>query len=173
MQKRKVLLTTLEMTKFAIFGGMMFAFKYIEGIPNVHPLALLTVIFTVVYRAKALWILAGFDLLVGITAGFGIWWVPYLYLWTILWGVTMLMPKKMHPATAAIVYSILCAAHGFLYGTLYAPYQALVFGYNWQGMIAWIASGLPYDLIHGVSNLAMSVLTVPLITLLKKLEKQT
>ena len=35
-----------------------------------------------------------------ITMGFGVWWVPYLYVWTVLWGMTMLLPKKMPNITA-------------------------------------------------------------------------
>ena len=166
-------LSVEEMVLFAYFGAMMFVFKTIEGLPNCHPLALLITVFTVVYRAKALWIIAVFDFLVGLLwAGFGIWWYPYLYLWTILWAVVMLLPKNMKKENAVVVYATVCTLHGLLYGTMYAPYQALVFHYNFKQTLAWIGTGLPYDIWHSVSNFAMSLLCVPLIDLLRKVDKR-
>lgn len=60
------------------------------------------------------------------------------------------------------------AMHGFLFGTLYAPAQAILFGLSFDGMIAWIIAGLPWDLVHGVSNFFCGILIVPIITVLKK-----
>ena len=63
-----------------------------------------------------------------------------------------------------------CAAHGFLFGTLYAPAQALLFGLDFRGMIAWILAGLPWDFVHGVSNFFCGLFICPLIALLRKAE---
>ena len=63
-----------------------------------------------------------------------------------------------------------CAAHGFLFGTLYAPAQALLFGLDFRGMIAWIVAGLPWDFVHGVCNFFCGLLICPLIALLRKAE---
>lgn len=59
-----------------------------------------------------------------------------------------------------------------LFGTLYAPAQAILFGLSFKGMIAWIIAGLPWDFVHGVSNFFCGILIVPIVTLLRKLEKQ-
>ncbi len=80
----------------------------------------------------------------------------------------MLIPKRISPKAEPVVYAIVCAAHGFLYGTLYAPIQALLFGLNFKGMIAWIIAGLPYDAVHGVSNLICGFLIVPVIRVLRR-----
>ncbi|MBQ2749271.1 MAG: hypothetical protein IJF34_05755, partial [Clostridia bacterium] len=66
---------------------------------------------------------------------------------------------------------VLCALHGFLYGTLYAPAQAILFGLSFEGMIAWIISGLPFDAIHGVSNFFTGFLILPLCKLLERVER--
>ena len=65
---------------------------------------------------------------------------------------------------------VVCAAHGFLYGTLYAPAQALLYGLNFKGMIAWIVAGLPFDCLHGVSNFFCGMLILPIVSLLTKAE---
>ena len=163
--------TTKEMTVFAMLGAIMYASKMImEVAPNLHLLGTFTIAFTVVYRKKALYPIYTYVILNGIFSGFATWWIPYLYLWTVLWGVVMLLPKKMPKKVQPIVYMIVCAAHGFLFGTLYAPAQAILFGLDFKGMVAWIVAGFPWDCIHGVSNFFCGLLIMPMVSILRKLE---
>ena len=167
-------LTVREMAVFSMLGALMFASKIImEMVPNIHLLGMFIVAFTVVYRAKALYPIYIYVLLNGIYAGFGTWWVPYLYIWTVLWGMVMLLPKKMPKPVQVVVYAAVSALHGFGFGVLYAPAQALLFGLNFKGMVAWIVAGFPFDMIHGISNLVCGVLIVPLIVILRSLERNT
>lgn len=142
----------------------------LEFLPNVHLLGVFTVALTVVYRQKALFPIYVFVLILGMVNGFATWWLPHLYLWTVLWGAVMLLPQNLSPKLRPLVYCLVCAAHGYLYGTLYAPSQALLFGLNFQGMVAWIIAGLPWDFVHGTSNLFMGLLIVPLIKALEYAE---
>ena len=158
------------MVLFALFGSLMFCSKIImEVLPNIHLLGMFTMTLTLVFRQKALIPIYVYVLLNGLFAGFNLWWIPYLYIWTILWGVTMLLPKTMPKGAACIVYPIVCCLHGFAFGALYAPAQALIFGLDLRQTVAWIIVGLPWDAIHGVGNLATGLLIVPLSTLLRKL----
>ena len=84
----------------------------------------------------------------------------------------MLLPRKMKPVTATVVYTIVCALHGLLYGTIYAPAQALMFGLSFKGMITWIIAGIPFDLIHAAHNLILGmVLIMPIIMVLRSADK--
>ena len=160
------------MAVFAMLGALMYASKMImEVAPNVHLLGVFTIAFTVVYRKKALYPIYTYVLLNGIFCGFATWWIPYLYLWAVLWGATMLLSKRIPEKIRPLVYMLLCAAHGFLFGTLYAPAQALLYGLSFQKMIAWIISGLPWDFVHGVSNFFCGILIVPIVKILTFLEK--
>lgn len=153
---------------FGMLGAVMYCSKiFMEFLPNVHLLGVFTIAFTLVYRKKALYPIYVYVMLNGLLAGFNMWWIPYLYIWTILWGVTMLLPKN----APKIVYMLVCSAHGFLFGTLYAPAQAMMFGLDFKGTIAWIIAGFPYDCIHGVANLCVGILIVPIVKLLKKLDR--
>jgi energy-coupling factor transport system substrate-specific component len=67
------------------------------------------------------------------------------------------------------VYPLITGLHGVLFGTLYSPAQALLFGLDFDGMIAWIIAGLPFDLIHGVGNMCLGFLVYPLSELLFRL----
>lgn len=66
-----------------------------------------------------------------------------------------------------------CSAHGFVFGTLYAPVRAILFGLDFKGMIAWIVTEIPCDVKHGVSNFFCGILMVPLISAVKLAEKST
>ena len=142
-----------------------------EWAPNIHLLGMLTMTNTIVYRKKALYPIYTYILLNGLFAGFSAWWIPYLYIWTVLWGVTMLLPQNMPKKVAVPVYMLVCGLHGLAFGTLYAPAQALMFGLSLKGTIAWIVAGLPWDAVHALGNLAAGTLIVPLSSLLNKIEK--
>jgi energy-coupling factor transport system substrate-specific component len=166
-----------RMILFTMLGCMMFLSDLLmEALPNIHMVGVLIIVYTVVYRAWALIPLYIYVCLNGIYAvmnGTVLWWVPYLYVWTVLWGVAMLLPRKMPTKVAVPVYMAVCALHGLAFGTLYAPVQAILFGLSPEKIPLWIAAGFPFDLIHAGGNLVMGVLISPLIAVLKKLEKKT
>lgn len=158
-----------EIAVLAMLGSLMCASDYLmDLLPNVHLIGVFTVAITVVFRFKALWAIYTYVFLLGLTSGFSLWWIPYLYVWAVLWGVVMLLPKNMPKKIAPIVYMIICALHGYLFGTLYAPAQAIMFGYNFNQTVAWVIAGIPADLIHGTGNLICGILIFPLIKALKK-----
>lgn len=155
---------------FAVFGALMFSTKVLmEFLPNIHLLGFFIVFLTVVFRVRALIPIYLYVFLDGLIYGFSYWWFPYLYVWAVLWGMTMLLPKNMSPKAAMIVYPLICGLHGFAFGLIYAPLQALMFGFSFQGTVNWIVMGLPYDLIHGISNLILGTFVYPLSVLFKRL----
>ncbi len=159
---------------FAMLGALMLIGKMIfEPLPNVHPLAALVMIYTLVYRSRALIPIYVYVFLQGLIAGFNLWWIPYLYIWTVLWGLTMLLPKKLPTGIAIFIYPLICALHGIMFGTLYAPVQAIMFSLDLSAMIKWIIAGLPFDLIHAVGNFAAGFLVLPISRALKRLEGDT
>ena len=161
-----------EIAVFALLGALMYSTKIImEVLPNVHLLGVFTVAITAVYRRKALYPIYIYVFINGLFSGFAMWWIPYLYIWAVLWGAVMLLPKNIPTKAKPIVYMTVCALHGFLFGTLYAPAQALLFGLDFKGMIAWIAAGLPWEFVHGVSNFICGTLICPIIAVLKQSEK--
>jgi energy-coupling factor transport system substrate-specific component len=159
-----------EMILFAMLAALMFCSKKVmEGLPNIHLVGMFIMTFTVVFRKKALIPLYIYVMLDGLFGGFGTWWIPYLYIWTILWGATMLLPQKMPRVAKCIVYPIVCCLHGLLFGILYSPVQAIVFHLNFEQTLVWIASGFPYDVLHAAGNLVFGMFIVPFSELFEKL----
>ncbi len=165
-------LSIKEICLFGILAALMFISKIVmEALPNIHLLGMLTVTYTVAFRKKALIPIYIYVLLNGLYAGFNAWWVPYLYIWTILWGATMILPKNMPKAVACVVYPLLCALHGLFFGVLYAPLQALMFRFSFEQTLAWIAAGFTFDIIHMIGNFAVGLLIFPVSEVLKRLTK--
>ncbi len=161
------------MAVFAMLGALMFSTKLLmEILPNIHPLGMLTIVYTVVYRKKALIPIYIYVLLNGVYAGFALWWLPYLYLWAILWGITMLIPNKWPRRVKAFLYPLVCCLFGLFFGVLYAPGQALMYGLNFEQMLLWIVAGISFDLLHFIGNLFAGLLVLPLSELLCKLSKK-
>ena len=161
------------MAVFAMLGTVMFCSKIImEALPNIHLLGMLTMVLTLTFRWRALIPIYVYVFLNGLYAIFFgriLWWFPYLYIWLILWAMTMLLPKKLPRKVKCVVLPIICCLHGLAFGTLYAPAQALMYGFTKEQTVAWIIAGLPWDLLHALSNLCVGFLIVPLSERLQKL----
>lgn len=162
-----------ETCVFAMLGAVMFVSKVImEALPNIHLLGMLTMAYTLAYRKKALIPIYVYVMLNGIFSGFNAWWVPYLYIWTVLWGATMLLPRKMPRWLCCVIYPLVCSLHGFAFGILYAPAQALFFGLNFEQTVAWVIAGAGFDVIHGASNFIVGFLVAPMSELLVRLSQR-
>lgn len=159
-----------EVCIFALLGTLMYCSKLLmEALPNVHLLGMFTMVCAIVYRFKGLIPIYVYVFLQGLLSGFSMWWIPYLYIWTVLWGVTMLIPKNIPNKIAAFVYPIVCGLHGLCFGILYAPVQAIMFGYDFNMMTKWIIAGLAFDVAHFVGDIFAGILVLPVSKILKKI----
>ena len=159
-----------ELVIFSMLGTlMMLSDLLMEALPNIHMLGLFIAALTLTYGVKALFPIYVYVFLIGLSGGFNMWWLPYLYIWTGLWGVLMLIPKRLPRPLLFILIHVTVTLHGLAFGTLYAPVQAWMFGLGFKGMLAWIAAGFSFDVLHAVGNFAFGFLIYPLTVLLEKL----
>ena len=164
-----------EICIFSMLGAMMFASKIaLEWAPNIHMLGMFTMVFTIVYRVRALIPIYIYAAILCVYFGFAPWCILHLYVWTVLWAVTLLIPQRLPTGVRAVIYPILCALHGLSYGVLSALTQVpIYFGtFSPVTMLAYIASGFYWDVIHAVGNFCFGLLILPLSVLLGKLEKR-
>lgn len=145
-------LSIKDLVILSLLAALMVAAQVaLAGLPNVELVSLLVILYTLFFRKKALYSIYVFVLLEGFIYGFGIWWICYLYVWTILWGITMLLSKERNP----IVWALISGLYGFTFGTLCSVPYFFISGI--RGGIAWIISGLFWDLVHGVGNLVVAL----------------
>lgn len=171
MTQKKIPLA--EWIFFALFAAVMCVSQWVlAALPNLHLTGMLTMLITLLYRKKALIPIYLYALIMGLVNGFPLWWLPYLYVWTVLWGMTMLIPKRLPTKWCAIVYPVVCGLHGLIYGTLFAPGYLLAFKMPFRQIGAYIVAGLPFDLLHAAGNTAAGLLILPLLAVLRNVMKQ-
>ena len=157
--KTRSLVIMAMLTAILFLGQVCMAF-----LPNIEVVTLLVILYTQVYKKKVFFIIYAFALLEGVFYGFGIWWFNYLYVWSIL-ALIVLVVKSESP----LVWSIIAGADGLAFGFLCAlPY--FVSGGVGGGLAYWI-SGLHFDVLHCIGNVVVClVLYKPMYYILKKLE---
>ena len=162
---------TRDLIVFAMFAAMMCGSQIaMRNLPGIHPLGLLMATLTLVYRWRALIPIYVYILVYGAIHGFSMWWLPYIYLWLPLWGMFMIAGNLRLPKTAQTpIFMILCGLHGLSWGAMYAPAEALFWGFTFEQTIAWIIAGLPFDAVHAASNFGMGIMIVPLAQVTKRL----
>lgn len=74
----------------AILFGVQLAFAFL---PNVELVSLLIILYTRHLKYRALPVIYVFVVLEGLVFGFGIWWFIHLYIWAVLFAMTMMMQK--------------------------------------------------------------------------------
>ena len=156
-----------ELVIFSFLVAILFVGQVaLAAIPNVEIVSLLVVIYTRVFRKKVFFIIYGFVLLEGLMYGFGIWWMMYLYIWSILAIVVLCFRKQ----NSAVWWAIIAGIFGFVFGALWSI--PCFFSSGIHGAMAYWISGIPFDLIHGVSNsIVVFVLYKPLYGLLDQLTR--
>lgn len=160
----------------AMFGAMLCISQVaLAGLPNIELVSLLILVWTRVFRAGALPSIAVFIVVQGLLYGFGIWWVSYLYIWFILWGIVMLIPRragaKVRYSLRALGWAALSGAYGFAFGALTAiPW--LITGGPKTALAYWL-SGIAFDIPHAIGNFVIAlVLAVPLIETLTRIKRR-
>jgi len=174
--KRSKLLTTRELAIFATFGAMMFLSRMaMLAVPNVHLLAMFIASFTLVYRTKALIPIYVWVLIEGMAGGFPLWLVPYLYIWLPLWGAFMILGKFNIPNKVRVpLYMVICAFHGLTFDVMYSPWGMHLMGIpmTFEAWWTYLVAGLWWSITHAVGNFAAATLIIPLVTLIKKLDRK-
>lgn len=134
-------------------------------LPNIEIVSVLVVLFTLVLGKYVAYTLSVFILLEGLVYGFGLWWFSYLYIWTILAIITFFF-RKME---SRLGWALICGFYGLLFGTLTSFPTFILSGFAVG--VAYILSGIPFDLIHAVANFLLAFLLLPVLR--KLLEKLT
>ena len=158
-----------------MLGALMFASKIaLEWAPNIHMLGMFTMIFTIVYRFKALIPIYLYASLLFIFYGFAPWCVIHFYVWTVLWAVTMLIPRRLPEKVLAVLYPTMCVLHGLSYGALCALTQVPIYYNSFapEMILTYIASSFYFDILHAIGNLGFGLLILPLSRLILKLEQR-
>lgn len=115
-------------------------------LPNIEVVTLLVIAYTLVFGKKVFFIIYIFVLVEGLIYGFGLWWINYLYVWSVQAAVTLFFRKQK----SVLFWSILSGFFGITFGALCAlpyfaiggPQAAFATGYQAWPMTFPTASGM-------------------------------
>lgn len=143
---RRVVLCALLAAVMAVLQVVM------APLPNIEPVSLLVLVYTLAFGRDVFYILFTFVLLEGLVFGFGLWWASYLYVWPLWAGAVLLISRGR--AKPPLVWAAASGAFGLSFGALCAlPYLA---GGPWAALSYWLA-GIPFDLLHCAGNFFLAL----------------
>ncbi len=161
-------LSLRDLVTLSLLGALLFVVQVVMGfLPNIELVSLLVILYARVYGWKVFYPIYLFVALEGLFYGITTWFIHYLYVWSILALVALLLRRVETQA----VWVLVNTAFGFLFGALCAV--AYLFMGGVSTAIAYWISGVPFDLLHAGGNfLTALVLYQPLYKLLLRLQKQ-
>ena len=159
-----------EMCVYGLLGTLLFVLKFaMSSLPNIEPVSLLLISYTIIYGIKTVYPLAIYVLLEIIIYGFSLWSIGYLYIWLTL-VMAVIVIRKIFNNKNQIIWALVSGIFGLIFGALYIPLYIVSGGYTFA--ITWWISGLPYDIIHCISNFVLCVILFkPITNVLLKITK--
>ena len=160
-------------TREIVILGILAAIVFIGQIalyflPNVEVVTLLIILYTLVLGKKVFYIIYVFVILEGFVYGFGMWWLNYMYVWSIQAAVTLVFRKQ----DSVLFWSIMSGFYGITFGALCAIPYFFIGGPS--AAFAYWVSGVVYDLPHCISNLMIClVLYKPLRYILERCVRES
>ncbi len=156
------------LAELSVFCALMVAGKEaFSAIPNVHPVTLLVIVCAACYGKLAAYPVFGFVALETCIYGLGLWTVMYLYVWPLLLIVCLTAGKN----AGRLARALIAGFHGLLFGALCSLPYVFLSGLG-AAFAYWIA-GIPYDIVHCISNFLVTFFfSQPLIDLVIRIRKR-
>ncbi|MBE0450646.1 MAG: hypothetical protein IBX70_07355 [Clostridia bacterium] len=159
-----------DITLIAILSASLTAGKLVLSVvPNVEVVTFLLIVYTVMFGVKR----AMFATIVFVTTevliyGFGTWIMGYYVIWPMLILLTHMISKH---TKSEYGFAILASIYGFSFGLFFALFESIFYGISYA--IPYWISGLPFDIVHGVSNfIIVLVLFNPITKTIEHLKKE-
>ncbi len=136
-------------------------------LPNIELVSLLIILYTLIFQWRALYIIYVFVAAEGLIYGFGLWFINYLYVWTVLFILVLLLRRLQ----SAFLWAAVSGLYGLSFGALCSIPYFLTGGVA-SGFAYWV-QGIPYDVLHGAGNFIVAlILYKPLYSVLSKLRRK-
>lgn len=163
--QNKSSITLKELVFFGVYAALMIAFKEVMGVlPNIEPVTVMLIALTSVYGIKALLPTYVFSVVQIALHGVHIWNLMYLYVWAVL-VLLILLILPLHrlierfcdggsAVLQTVLWSVFAALFGISFGVICSLPYFITLGA--AGAVSWIISGLSFDIIHCISNAAIT-----------------
>ncbi|MFP4662413.1 MAG: hypothetical protein ACLFPF_09490 [Halanaerobiales bacterium] len=134
-------------------------------LPNIEIVTLLFIVYTVTFGMKrTLMVSIVFTTIEVFIYGFSTWFLVYYLIWPLLIVLTHHINKRFNSEYG---FAVLGGIFGLTFGIFFAVVESFFYGIMY-GISYWV-KGIPFDIIHGVSNFILILLLYkPLTSILGK-----
>ena len=141
-----------EIVVLGLLGAVLIVGKMaLAGLPNIEPVSLLVMVYTVVLGRKALFPVYVYVVMEYLIWGINLWSLCYLYVWPVLAVAAYALRRMESPVGWAVLSGGFGACFGALCALAYLPLE------GWGFALSWWISGIPFDLLHCAGNFAMAL----------------
>lgn len=159
--KRLVLLGVLT-------AAMIAAKEVLAFLPNIELVTLFVMTFTIALGWDVLYVIVTFVLVEVLLYGMSSWVLMYLYIWPLLAWITRLLRRN----ESVLVWAVTAGGFGLGFGALCSLTYLFLTGP--AGAAAYWFAGIPFDILHGISNFVLVfLLWKPMTGILNKIEGET
>lgn len=161
-------ISTRDIAQMGVMLAVLEAVKHtLAFLPNVELVTLFIILFSLYFKDKVIYVIFAFILFEGCWYGFGLWWVMYAYAWPLL----ALITRIFHRQESVWFWGVVAGAYGLSFGALCAIPYLFLGGIHTAA--AWWIAGIPYDIIHCISNFILCmILFIPLKKVLQRVPKR-
>ena len=152
------MVTVRDITMIGVMVAVIEVCKVtMAALPNIELTTFWIIMFTLFFGRKSIFAVPVFILIEGTIWGFGLWWIMYLYIWSLLALLVWVFRKQ----ESVWFWSILSSLFGLAFGALSAiPYFFIGFssgGFRGglSGLFSYWIAGIPFDITHGISNFVL------------------
>lgn len=167
--RKKKIFTASDIAVIGMMAALLEVVKVaLQSIPNVELVTLLIIVFTLYLGPKSLIAVWGFVGMECAVYGLGLWTIMYIYVWPLLVVITCLMRKYK----SQWPFVTLAAMFGLFFGAMCSiPY---FFMGGPATALAWWVAGIPFDILHGITNfVGAAILFTPLTKALNRIKQST
>lgn len=144
--------TIYDIVIFSLMTAILFIVQIaLAFIPNIELVSLLIILYTIFFGYKTLIIIYAFVFLQGIYYGFGLWWINYTYVWTILFFIVIIFRKEK----SSVFWAIISGLYGLSFGALCAVLYFFIG--DSKTVLAYWVSGLVFDINHCIGNFFLAI----------------
>ena len=157
-----------ELIELSLIGALMVGTQVaMVALPNINLISVLIILTVIVYGLKAFYSVYVFVLLEGLIYGFGLWFINYLYIWSILTVIALIFRKNEN----LLIWAVIAGLFGLSFGILCAIPYIFIGGPGFA--VSYWLSGIPFDITHCISNFVLTLLLLdPLQKLFKSIHPQ-
>ncbi len=142
-------------------------------LPNIELTTFWLIMFTIYFGRKIVFVVPVFIIIEGAIYGMNLWWIMYLVAWPLLVIICYMFRK----CKSIWFWSMFSGCFGLLFGAICTIPYIFVTAFSGglltgiQLGIAWWIAGIPWDIVHCVSNFVfMLVLYEPITRVINKLK---